>query len=130
MSSAHAGWKLDPALVQAVGQVASALNPQAKAVVDQANAIQDAKAKENFLVTKAKTFMGEKNYESAMQVAQYVLTNVNSKSPDAKKIVEDAKAAIVAYAKSKTAGTQADKTAQDATAVTTGVKNILGTFGK
>jgi len=130
MTAAHAKWTLDPALTQAVSNVAIALNPQSKAVVDQANALTDQKAKENFLITKAKGFMGDKNYESAMQVAQYVMTNVNTKSPDAKKIFEDAKAKLAEYAKQKAAGTKAGQTAQDATAVADGVKNLFGTLKK
>ena len=126
-SSAFAGWNLDPALLQAAGNVATLLSPKAKAVVDQANAINDKQEKENFLVTKAKALLGEKNYEAAAQVAQYVLTNVNNKSVDAK-IAEDAKAKLVETAKTKAAGTKAGQTAQDASAVASSVSNLFGTL--
>jgi hypothetical protein len=128
-SSAYAAWNIDPALLQAAGNVATALSPKAKAVVDQANAIKDTKEKENFLVTKAKALLGEKNYEAASQVAQYVITNVNNKSLDAKKILEDAKVKLVETAKAKAAGTKAGQTAQEATAVADSVKNLFGSLG-
>jgi hypothetical protein len=85
----------------AVDTGAQVLNPQAQAVVDQAKAITGVQEKENFLITKAKAFLGAGNYETALQVANYVKAKINSKSAAADSIITDAKAALAKYAQDK-----------------------------
>lgn len=128
--------------LKAVGQAAvqagvQALSPQAQAVVNDANKLKTPSEKENFIVAKAQTFMTQKNYDMALQLANYVVTNVNAKSLSAQKIVTDAKAALAKLAQDKLQQTQAQSTQSkqaqqvqaDATNTVNGVKGLLGSFG-
>lgn len=121
----------------AAAQTAMAsLSPQAKKVVDQANKLEPGTAQENFLVTKAKELMTAKNYQTALELATYVITAVNSKSVDSKKIMADAKAALLKMAQDKAAqavpaSTQADAAAAkqvqaDAAQTVSGLKGLFG----
>ncbi|MGE5309431.1 MAG: hypothetical protein ACM3OC_10140 [Deltaproteobacteria bacterium] len=116
------------------------LNPQAKAVVDQANGLATQQQKENFLVTKAKEFLGTKNYETALELANYIKSNIDPKSASADKIIADAKAGLAKYAQDKLNQTQAPAAAQSSQAKADQVKanvnqtaadvnNLLGSFG-
>ncbi len=126
---------------QAAGQaVVQQMSPQAQTTVDQAKKLAAGAPQENFLMAKAKEFMAAGNYQPALDLANYVITMVNSKSVDAKKIMADAKAALLKMAQQKltpaqqTAAQQAaaQKTAAQqvqADAVQTGnsLKNLFGT---
>lgn len=142
LGAAWAQGSTGSSLLKAVGQAAvqtavQALSPQAQAVVDEAQKLGTPAAQENFIVAKAKTFMGEKNYDLALQLANYVLTNINSNSLNAQKIVTDAKASLAQYAQDKVGQAQAQsKEAQqaqqvqsDAAKTAEGVKGLLGAFG-
>jgi hypothetical protein len=116
----------------AVATGVQALNPQAQTVVDQAKALTGAPQQENFLITKAKGFMGSGNYETALQVASYVKTNINAKSLSADKIITDAKAALAKYAQDKVTQTTAPANQAKSEVVQTSsdVKNLLSPFNK
>ena len=134
-----------PSWLKSMGQTAmqaasQALSPQAQSVVDEAKTLAPAQ-QENFIVTKAKTFMGQKNYDVALQLANYVITTLNSKSLDASKIVTDAKSALAKIAQEKMAQMQAqsaqanqaqaqtNQAQTDANKVAADAKNLLGSFG-
>ena len=73
--------------------VVQQLSPQAKNTVDQAKKLVPAQ-QENFIITKAKEYLAAGNYKTALDLANYVKTMLNSKSFDAKIIIADAQAAL------------------------------------
>lgn len=78
----------------AAGQaVVQQLSPQAQNTVDQAKKLVPAQ-QENFIITKAKEYLAAGNYKTALDLANYVKTMLDSKSIDAKKIIADAQAAL------------------------------------
>lgn len=89
-------------VLKSAGQVAiQQMSPPAQATIDQAKRLGAGASQENFLVTKAKEFMVSGNYQPALDLANYVITALNSKSIDAKKIMADAKAALTKIAQDK-----------------------------
>jgi hypothetical protein len=93
---------------QAAGQAAvqaavQQLTPQAQTAVDEAKKLAAGTPQENFLVTKAKEFLVAGNYQPAWDLANYVITTLNSGSVDAKKILADAQAALTKLAQEKAA---------------------------
>lgn len=132
--------------LQAVGQtVVQKMSPQAQSTLEKAKKLEAGVAQEEFIVSKAKEFLMKKNYQPALDLASYVITTLNSKSVDAKKIMTDAKTALMQMAQEKLAKTpqqqQALATAQqgqahvdtvkqiktDAHQAATGIKNLFGT---
>jgi hypothetical protein len=97
----------------AVDAGVQALNPQAQATVDQAKKLASPQEKENFLVTKARGFLGEKNYETALELAKYIKSNINPASPSADKIIADAKASLANYAQQNQTAADLQKTSAD-----------------
>ncbi|MBF0122162.1 MAG: hypothetical protein HQL21_01985 [Candidatus Omnitrophica bacterium] len=124
--------------LKAAGQAAvQQLCPQAQATVDQAKKLGVGASQENFLVTKAKEFLAAGNYQPALDLASYVITTLNSKSVDAKKIMADAKTALMKMAQDKLAQQQAASSGQaqvktvqqiktDASQTVTGIKGLFG----
>ena len=90
---ASAGW-LDSAVQTAKQTVAQSMTPEAQETVDEAKKLGTTKQQENFIITKAKQYLGEGNYQAALDLANYVKTALNSKSLDASKIITDATAAL------------------------------------
>ena len=132
------------AALKAAGQAAAQqLCPQAQATVDHAKALGAGAPQENFLITKAKEFLASGNYQPALDLANYVITTINSKSVDAPKIIADAKAALMKMAQDKlTQGQQAtapavqqgqaqaaavQKVQADAVQTGNSLKNLFGT---
>jgi hypothetical protein len=127
--------------LKAVGQAAvQQMCPQAQTTLDEAKKLGAGASQENFLVTKAKEFMASGNYQPALDLANYVVTTLNSKSVDAKKIMVDAKAALMKMAQDKLAQSQqqvsttgqaqvntAQQVKTDATNTVSGLKNLFGT---
>ncbi|MBF0331119.1 MAG: hypothetical protein HQL17_04220 [Candidatus Omnitrophica bacterium] len=123
------------------------LTPEGQKKVDEAKKMATPVQQENFLVAQAKTFLTQQNFDSALGLAQYVLTNVNSKSLTAKKVMDDAKALMQkkvqehltglqqqagGMVQSSPAGqTQAQTGAvqADATKTVSDVKALFGSFG-
>ena len=79
------------------------LTPQAQTAVEEAKKLGAGAPQENFLITKAKEFMAAGNYQPALDLANYVITTLNSGSIDAQKIMADAKAALTKIAQEKLA---------------------------
>ncbi len=126
------------AATQAAGQAAAqALSPQAQTTVDQAKTLAAGAPQEDFIMAKAKEFMAAGNYQPALDLANYVITTLNSGSVDAQKIMADAKAALMKMAQDKLAQTPQTQQAQaqaadvqkvqaDATQTVNGLKNLFG----
>jgi hypothetical protein len=105
-------------------------------VVDESKKLAAGAPQENFLVAKAKEFMAAGNYQPALDLANYVITTLNSGSIDAKKIMADAQAALTKIAQEKltqtvqpaqTSTTAAQQVQSDVTQTTNSVKNLFGT---
>ncbi len=93
-------------MLQSTGQavvqtVVQSLSPEAQTVVDQAKALESAAEQENFLVAQARQFLSAGSYQTAWDLANYVLTTLNSGSIDAQKILADAKTALMKIAEQK-----------------------------
>ncbi len=135
VSAAQASW--GDALKSAAGAAGQAavqtLSPQAQTTVDQAKKLAAGAPQENFIVAKAKEYIAAGNYQTALDLANYVMTTINSKSVDAKKIMTDAKAALMKMAQDKLSQTQQGQQAAaakqvQADAVQTG-NSLKGLFG-
>ncbi len=112
-------------VLKSAGQAAiQQMSPQAQTTLDQAKKLGAGAPQENFLVSKAKEFLAAGNYQPALDLANYVITTIDSKSIDAKKIMEDAKAALMKMAQAKMNAGQQVKA--DATSSVSGVKNLFG----
>jgi len=122
------------AATQAAGQaVVQQLCPQAQTTVDQAKKLAAGAPQENFIVAKAKEYLAAKNYQPAFDLANYVMTTLNSKSVDAKKIMADAKAALTKMAQDELTKTQpaqvttAQQVQADAVQTVNSLKGLFGT---
>ena len=100
------------------------LSPQAQIVVDQSKVVP-AVSKKDFIIAKAKEFLTAKNYQDAAYLSNYVITTLDSKSIDAKKIFSDATAALTKMAQDKIAKTQQNN--PTANQAMTDMKNMLET---
>ncbi len=58
--------------------------------ISQSESLQTADAKARYLVDQANAFIAGKQYNDAMQTAQYVLSNVKADSEEAKAALEKA----------------------------------------
>lgn len=67
--------------------------------INNAKALQTTEQKTDYLVGQANAFVSSKEYQSAIDVAQYILTNLDKESQEAKAILEKAKAKLEAAAK-------------------------------
>ena len=83
-------------------------------VIAKSQTMSSLKEKADYMVGQAKAFYNSKQYNDAIAIAQYVVTNVDSSSKAARDLIEKAKAELSAQAKSA-----ADK-----------MKKQFGGFGK
>jgi len=90
---ALAGW-FDSAVSTVKQTVAQKMTPEAQTTVDEAKKLQTPKQQENFIITAAKKYLGEGKYQTALDLANYVKTALNSKSLDAKSIISTATSAL------------------------------------
>jgi hypothetical protein len=96
--------------LKSVGQaVVQKLTPQAQQAVDEAKKLGAAAKQENFIIAKAKEYLAAGNYQTALDLANYVMTMLNSKSIDARKIIADAQAALTKIIQQKSAVVQEQK---------------------
>jgi hypothetical protein len=90
--------------LKSVGQaVVQKLTPQAQQTVDEAKKLGAPAKQENFIIAKAKEYLAAGNYQTALDLANYVKTMLDSKSIDAKKIIADAQAALTKMIQQKSA---------------------------
>ncbi len=87
---------------QAAGQTfVQQMSPQAQTTLAQSNKLATGAPQENFLLAKAKEYLAGGNYQTALDLANYVVTMLDSRSVDAKKIMVDAKASLTKLAQEK-----------------------------
>jgi hypothetical protein len=84
------------------------------AAVQQAQTLKTTDEKVQYLIGQANAFLSSKEFDQAIKTAQYVLSNLDANSADAKSIIEKAKAEL------QKVGTQA----------VNDLKQGLGSFGK
>lgn len=89
-----------------------------KDAIETAKTIAAVGEKSSYLIDQAKVFYSSEDFQSAVELAQYVLQNVDKDSKDAKALLEKAKQALSAKAKE----------AVDATADS--MKNKIGSLGQ
>jgi hypothetical protein len=109
---------------KAAGEEALAqMSPMARTAFDESKKLGAGAPQENFLVTKAREFLAAGNYQPALDLANYVITALNSKSVDANKIMADAKAALAKMAQERLlgAGQPAQEAVSDARKLQEGV---------
>lgn len=123
-SLSHAENNWGNALKAATTAAIKELTPQAQAAIDQTTALPTAAAKEKSLIAKAKSFMSSKNYQTALEISNYILTYINPKSAESKKLVEEAKAAISKLAQDKINKVQSSN--PDANKAISDLKTIFG----
>lgn len=82
--------------------------------IEKSKAMQTVEQKVNYLIGQTKAFMSSKEFDQAVATANYILRNLNANSQEAKNLLEKAKNAIAAQAKSAAAD----------------VKKQFGSFGK
>jgi hypothetical protein len=70
-----------------------------KEAIDMAKTMETAQEKANYLIGQAKAFYNSKEFQDAVDVAQYVLRYVDKDSQQAKDLVEKAKAQLTSAAK-------------------------------
>jgi hypothetical protein len=91
----------------AAGQtVVQKLTPQAQQTVDEAKKLGAPAKQENFIIAKAKEYLAAGNYQTALDLANYVKTMLDSKSFDVKKIISDAQVALAKMMQQKAAAVQ------------------------
>ena len=113
-------------VLKSAAQVAvQQLTPQAQTVVDEAAKLAAGAPQENFIVTQAKQFLAGGNYQTALDLANYVITTLNSGSIDAQKIMTDAKAALAKMAQDKL--TQVQQTQEQAAAAQQAQADVVET---
>ncbi|MBN3037947.1 MAG: hypothetical protein JW869_00855 [Candidatus Omnitrophica bacterium] len=85
-----------------------------KAAIEQAKTMETVEQKADYLIGQAKAFYSSKEFQDAIDVAQYILRYLDKDSQEAKDLVNKAKDALAA---------QAQKVMEDA-------KKGLSEFGK
>ncbi|HOX09671.1 MAG TPA: hypothetical protein PLV09_01120 [Candidatus Omnitrophota bacterium] len=86
--------------------------------IQKSQALQTVSEKAKYLVGQANAFMNSKNYDQAISVAKYILSNVDSNSAEAKSILQKATELLKAEA------------AKAMDSAKTDLQNKLGSFGK
>ena len=71
--------------------------------IELSKTMQTVEQKANYLLGQAKTFYNSKDFQQAVNVAQYVLSYVDKNSTEAQSLLEKAKAQLTALAQQKAA---------------------------
>ena len=69
------------------------------AAIDNAKNMETVQEKATYLMSQAEAFYKSDDFQSAVDIAQYVLAQVDSKNADAKDLLTKAKAALTDQAK-------------------------------
>ncbi len=72
-----------------------------KEAITASAAFKTAQEKVNYLIAQAKAFYNAKDFQQAVDLAQYVLRYVDTNSQEAKSLLEKAKAELAAMAQKK-----------------------------
>lgn len=70
----------------------------ASEAIQNSQALKTAEEKANYLMKQAEAFYNSKEFQQAIQTAQYVLSNLDKNSQPAKDLIEKAKAQLQAAA--------------------------------
>jgi len=70
-----------------------------KEAIDTAKSMETAEQKADYLIKQAKAFYDSKEFQQAVDIAQYVLRYVDKDSQEAKNLLEKAKEALAQAAK-------------------------------
>jgi hypothetical protein len=70
------------------------------AAIDIAKTMETAEQKAQYLVGQAKTFYNSKEFQGAVDIAQYILRYIDQDSQEAKALLDKAKTALESAAKS------------------------------
>lgn len=89
-----------------------------KEAIDAAKVMQTVQQKTDYLIGQAKAFYNSKDFQSAVDLAQYVLAYVDKDSQEAKNLLEKAKQALTAKAEEAVNKVSGD------------LKKTIGSFGK
>jgi len=76
--------------------------------IEISKSMETVEQKANYLIGQAKAFYNSRNFQEAVDIAQYVLRAVDKDSQEAKSLLEKAKEALVAKTREV-----ADKTTED-----------------
>lgn len=71
------------------------------AAIDKSKTMATVQQKVDYLAGQAKAFINSKEYDQAVSVAQYILSNLDSNSQQARSLLEQAKSDLAAQAKAK-----------------------------
>jgi len=66
--------------------------------IQSSQSLQNVQAKADYLIKQAEAFYSSKEFQQAIQTAQYVLSNLDKNSQPAKDLIEKAKAQLQAAA--------------------------------
>lgn len=69
--------------------------------IQKSQTMATVEQKVNYLAGQAKAFVNSKQYDQAVQVAQHILSNLDSNSAQARSILEQAKSELANQAKAK-----------------------------
>jgi len=83
-------------ILLSVGCAKKADSPSA--AIEQSQSLQTVEEKTNYLIKQADAFYASKEFQKAIETAQYVLSNLNSNSQPAKDLIERAKTQLKAAA--------------------------------
>ena len=71
-----------------------------RAAIDESKALATTQEKVDFLVGQAKAFYNSKQFQDAVDIAQYILRYLDKDSPQAKQLLENAKEQLTQAAQS------------------------------
>jgi len=71
-----------------------------KAAIEMAKTMETVKAQTDYLISQAKAFYNSKDFQQAVDTAQYVLQNLDKDNQTAKDLIEKAKAKLKEMAQS------------------------------
>ncbi len=80
----------------------------ASEAIDNAQSLKTVSEKADYLIKQAEAFYSSKEFQQAIQIAQYVLSNLDKESKPAQSLIEKAKAELQAAAQ-KAVGDAANK---------------------
>lgn len=66
----------------------------AKEAIEQAKTLESVEQKVDYLLKQARAFYNSKEFQESIQIAQYVLSNLDKDSLQAKDLIEKAKAKL------------------------------------
>ena len=78
----------------------SAKEASGRDAIDKSQVMTTIQQKTDYLVGQARAFVNSKQFDQAVSVAQYILSNVDSNSQEARSLLEKAKSQLTAQAKS------------------------------